>query len=419
MTDGLTRGQKGRNWCFTINNPSMEPAALLQEFEDKHIKYGVFQKEKGNSGTPHYQGYIELANNSRFSFVKKLLGGTAHIERRHGTAQQARDYCIKDDGRLEGPFEYGLFTAPKPGKRTDLQDAVAELAEHRSLLELANNYGSTFIRYHKGFASYLQVTAPRREHPPRVCLYYGGTGTGKTRKAMVENPDYFRKHPDSKWFDGYISQSCLLLDDFVGAASKMSLSFMLQLIDRYPFTLEIKGGYTELLSSKIIITTNNHPNTWYDYAKRQEQYRALKRRFQEVWVFDQNGYFRVDRDKFFGDTSYETPEDYRVIALTRPVALKRTQNFVDLTEELGLTKKSMIFPDLSQDIEDEQSTLDFTPDSFGSQMSESLSDLEDYSLDSEEEEEAPVKQPPKKRARTIPAKKVVLFKKPRQTKLKF
>jgi len=308
----------------------MEPTAFLQKLSHKSVKYAIFQKESGETGTIHYQGYLELAANYRFTFVKNLIGDNAHLERRRGTAEQARSYCSKTESRLDGPYEYGIFTHKQPGRRSDLQDAITDLAEHRSLNTLAINHGATFVRYNRGFSRYLQVTAKRRTQAPTISLYFGDTGTGKTRKVIEENPDYFRKHPDNKWFDGYNEHDVLLLDDFGGASSKMSLNYVLQLLDRYPFTIEIKGNFVELLATKIFITTNSHPNQWYDYSKRLTQYKALARRIHHVWVFDADGAFRVEHAKFFGDTPYQTPVDYRAIALKRPV-LHRQNATIDLT----------------------------------------------------------------------------------------
>lgn len=42
---------------FTINNPEAEPEAFCSKLESiPDIEYAVFQKEEGESGTPHFQG---------------------------------------------------------------------------------------------------------------------------------------------------------------------------------------------------------------------------------------------------------------------------------------------------------------------------------------------------------------------------
>ncbi len=333
MTDGH---KYGRNWCFTINNPTMDPAALLERFSGGNVKYGIFQTEYPKGGTKHYQGYIELAHSIRFKTVEKLLGGHAHIERRLGSASQARDYCRKDEDRLDGPYEHGVFTERKPGNRSDLHDAVAELAIHRDLSTLADNRGATFIRYHRGFAKYLEVTAGKRIRPPQVSLYFGPTGTGKTRKAYGDNTELFRKHPDTRWFDGLGEEDTVLLDDFNGATSKMSLNYILQLLDRYPFTVEVKGGHKNLLATNIIVTTNNHPYTWYDYSTREENYRALARRFHRVIYFGEDRpAFELDKDKFFGTGPYgaSQPTDYWSIRKIVPESAEESEDLFDYEEE--------------------------------------------------------------------------------------
>lgn len=305
-----------KNFMFTINNPTMDPTTLLESIAKPgtNIKYCIFQREKGETGTIHYQGYAELAHSKRFDSVSKLFP-TAHIESRRGTAVQARDYCQKPETQLEGPFEYGIFTEPKPGSRTDLSNAVTELALHRDISRIAVDHGPAFIKYHRGFEKYLEVTAPSRTEPPRVYLYFGPTGTGKTRLAYKDDKGLFRKHPDGRWFDGLRENDTVLLDDFNGAASKMSLSYVLQMLDRYPFDVEVKGGHKHLLAKTIVLTSNNHPNTWWDYNTRLEGYKALARRFHKVIYFGESESFEVDCKKFFGNTPYETPPSYTDIRL--------------------------------------------------------------------------------------------------------
>lgn len=82
---------RSRNWCFTINNYSMEDINRLKALEYKYI---VFGEEVGSKGTPHIQGYIEFKNARSFQSVSKKIKG--HIEKRKGNAIQASQYCKKD-----------------------------------------------------------------------------------------------------------------------------------------------------------------------------------------------------------------------------------------------------------------------------------------------------------------------------------
>lgn len=74
------------------------------------------QLEKGEQGTPHIQAFIHMPSNIRASAIKKL-DRRLHIEIVK-TNNGADDYCMKEDTRLEGPFEFGT----KPVKRNSKAD---------------------------------------------------------------------------------------------------------------------------------------------------------------------------------------------------------------------------------------------------------------------------------------------------------
>lgn len=244
------------------------------------------------------QGYIEFTKKKRPSWLKNNVSKKAHFEPRRGTAEQARDYCRKDESRVSGPYECGTWAPTTPGQRTDLEAAIDTL-KRDGLKRVAEEHPELLLKYSRGFQTLALFTAPRRRHPPTVSLYYGKTGTGKTRAAYDEYPDLYRKPPGHTWFDGYSNEECLLLDDFSGAASKTRLDYLLQLLDRYPIQLEVKGGHCQLLATTIIVTTNIHPCQWYDYSNRQEHLAALARRFHRVYTFVDGQRRRIDHEYFF------------------------------------------------------------------------------------------------------------------------
>jgi len=87
---------------FTKNNPE----APIQ-FDSDRMMYLVYQKEEGESGTPHFQGYVEFKRKLSFNTARALLGGDVWIHRRNGTQEQAVKYATKEDTRVEGPWEHG------------------------------------------------------------------------------------------------------------------------------------------------------------------------------------------------------------------------------------------------------------------------------------------------------------------------
>jgi len=154
---------------------------------------------------------------------------------------------------------------------------------------------------------------PRRGAAPTVFLLFGEPGCGKTRLVNDKYPigdACFKKAPDTRWFDGYDAHDVLLLDDFSGAASKMSLNYVLQLLDRYEMAVEVKGDTVPLLATKIFITTNNHPSTWFKWENRVVQYKALARRIHHVIGFTGIGPFLYNKALFFGEITSTSHGDY-------------------------------------------------------------------------------------------------------------
>lgn len=133
---------QGKFWVFTLNNPTETIT-----FPDT-VEYAVYQLEQGENGTRHYQGYVEFKKNIRLAGLKKFLK-TAHWEKRRGTQAEARDYCMKEDTRLEGPFEHGTFVVNAQGNRTDLEEA-SELVKLHGAKRVAREMPAVYAKFHRG-----------------------------------------------------------------------------------------------------------------------------------------------------------------------------------------------------------------------------------------------------------------------------
>ncbi len=301
-----------RHWCFTLNNPT-EYYATSVIFSEQVVaacghrfRYLVFQEETGESGTPHYQGYLELNGTTRLTWLKKNVSAEAHWEHRKGTREQARDYCMKDEGRTNGPWVEGDFNKGGQGKRNDLTGVINLAKTGASAEDIAQSFPILWIKFNKGIRSYMDIIAPARTEPPTIILCYGPTGTGKTKWAYDTHTKLFRKPCGNKWFDGYSGGNVILLDDFFGAASKMSLPYLLQLLDRYPIRVEVKGGSCMVLATTIVITSNYHPRKWYTWDDREESYRALARRIHTIYYFAEFGTPPMECSHDFFFCNYET-----------------------------------------------------------------------------------------------------------------
>lgn len=131
-----------RAWCFTLNNPDFAACALPYHPKERYV---VWQLERGESGTSHIQGYVELTQKSRLAAMTKWLPGS-HFEERRGTAQQAVAYVTKAATRVEGPFHRGEQGGHQ-GKRTDLKEVQDAIRAGASKLEIYDKFPEVAARY--------------------------------------------------------------------------------------------------------------------------------------------------------------------------------------------------------------------------------------------------------------------------------
>lgn len=302
------RASPAKNYCFTINNPTLDDLRRLQEAAgdlDRHgVVYLVFQHEVGEQGTFHVQGYVSFARKCRMdsTSTRRLLPRAA-LSVAKGSPAQNKAYCTKGDSRsdrtmylanyygdsslapadvaltacelLVGPFEYG--TPPDgQGRRTDLVKAGNFIKEGGSLRQLALDFTGTFVHNSRGLHSLkfmVDAVRGKQDRELEVFVFNGDTGSGKTHAALEycrsqDNPDdwFLLSHEGSgtMWFDGYEGESILVLDEFRGSWCKYS--WLLRVLDKYPLRLPIKGGHTWALWTKVIITTTHPWQTWYDVA---------------------------------------------------------------------------------------------------------------------------------------------------------
>lgn len=311
-----------RNWCFTWNadEENMEdfkwsdvgaacPCAGWPDAEPK-IAYLVCQVERApETGHVHVQGYIQFKAPMRMAALKKLCD-SAHWEPRFGTHDQAKAYCMKEDSRVNGPWELGQELGGQ-GKRNDLEAIVNLVKAKRTNLEIFDEVGSAAARWGKQICfarfTFSESDSDRQLQGVRVLVLYGATGAGKTYAAInliAGGKDYYiceaPSHKDSKvWFDGYETQKTLILDDFEG--SFCAYRYLLRLLDKYKLKIEVKGGHAWACWTTVVITSNIHPSGWYSGVDLA----PLRRRLTEIRLCEQQGaYKKVDFDEHLLDQDF-------------------------------------------------------------------------------------------------------------------
>jgi len=150
------------------------------------------------------------------------------------------------------------------GKRSDLLTIKEKIDNGSSLGDLwadAEAFPS-MVKYHKAFDVYQRVVTAKRRWMPVIITIFGPSGCGKTRWAYEVFPDLY-KHGDGDgtWFDGLDGNPVVLFDEMRGGRFK--LNYLLQLLDRYPMDVAVKGGFTPFVPKVVIMTSNFHPSTWY------------------------------------------------------------------------------------------------------------------------------------------------------------
>ena len=195
---------RGRYWCFTLNNPTTLEVRDLENAVDlsPDVTYVTFGRETGDSGTPHLQGYLELASKLRLGGVRKLPGlGRSHLELRAGSQEEAVAYCHKDD---PAPFVSGTLVPSTQGKRNDLAEVKSDLDSGKTQLEVAEAHFGSWCRYRKSFCAYQSLRNKRLARDVRVVVLYGPAGVGKTRLIFEHEPELFICPTDSlQWSTRY------------------------------------------------------------------------------------------------------------------------------------------------------------------------------------------------------------------------
>lgn len=283
--NSLSTNPCARRWCITDNSIGDKDPEKWSDTFDDNVKYAVWQLEKAKTGHLHIQAYLKFVKPIRISGIHKILPGV-HCEMSKADDQKNITYCTKVmcdkdptfHTQVKGPFFHG--ECDSQGKRRDLDELADLLHAGKTTDEIAEEQTASYIRYHKGIQATHQALQRKKAKTFRqvsVTVYWGETGTGKTRRCHEEAPGLFT--PDlagnTLWWDGYMGEDTVLFDDFYG---QVKISQMLRLLDGYNLPIPIKGGYTSANWTRVFITSNVHPDQWYTSESIPESVRSAFRR---------------------------------------------------------------------------------------------------------------------------------------------
>jgi len=263
--------ERARGWCWTINNPNGWDTADIERLIEA-AQYVCYGKEVGESGTPHYQGYVYFKEKKSLIRVKEFIP-RAHLERQRGTFDQAIDYTKKDgDWR-----EWGTRPSGPSGQKNQWKE-VLQLARAGNLQEIEDKFPSIFLRYHSKLLGLYK--------PQRVLVlptldnewWWGATGSGKSRALWEKYPEHYQK-PLNKWWDSYSNQEVVAIEEW-SPKNEVTASLLKIWADRYPFCAEVKGGTLQKIRPrKIIVLSNYKPE---DCFHNEQDLLPIRRRFKVV-----------------------------------------------------------------------------------------------------------------------------------------
>ncbi|AXH76233.1 MAG: helicase [Cressdnaviricota sp.] len=282
---------KARRYMFTLFAAAHEELRLLDYAAlPDYVSFVVYQRELcPTTHREHFQGYLELSKPMPFASLLRDCDQFegAHFDRCLGNQAQCIAYCRKEASQLEGPWEHGEKKGQ--GARSDLLAVKEAIDSGASMKRVAEDHFTEFVKYERGLRSYKRLQAPRRDWAMECYLYLGPSGTGKTRTVRDRFPNAYWK-PKGPWWDQYDGEEVVVIDEMYGHS--FPYTELLQLLDRYPHSVQCKGGTIEFTSKILVMTSNQDPADWYDPQRTHSGPWAsspLKRRLDEFCTIIRTG----------------------------------------------------------------------------------------------------------------------------------
>lgn len=280
----------------------------------EHIKYSVFQVEKGSSNeTEHIQMFLIFTIGKRFSTIKKLFP-TAHFEECKGNNVQCRDYCSKSDTRVSGPYEIGQFAEQR--SRTDIKNFFELLDSGVSDLEIRELYPSLYLKEFKKISELRMARKKeiysKQKRDVEVTFVYGPSGVGKSTYVdnLIQGEDCFRVDTfDNSAFTGYSGEDILLIDEFKG---QFNIQFMNRLLDCFPIKLRGLGSLIQACFTKVYIISNFSYRELYKSEQEENsgQYAGFVRRLHKIVRIDNSHKTFIERETVFEDIPKEKRSEF-------------------------------------------------------------------------------------------------------------
>lgn len=261
-----------RNFTFTSFHeldvvPTWQPGDLLR----KTFKYVAFAPETTSTGRVHLQGFASAWHPvSNFAAREAIRSHwpTAHVEQMKGCLATNEAYCSKENALTE----FGV-KPNEPGVKHSLLAYKRKIDDGENVLDIAEDdklFG-TYCQYRNGLHEYKSHRVHKKAcadgfRSPELHIRIGAPGTGKTRWVFDQ---YGYEHVtvmlpfngQRQWFPRYVGD--VVLFDDVQAGKILPIGEFKSLTDGHPKRVEYKGGETTWHPRVIVVTSNEHWNSWW------------------------------------------------------------------------------------------------------------------------------------------------------------
>lgn len=125
----------------------------------------------------------------------------------------------------------------------------------------------------------------RRRHKTKVHVRYGPSGSGKSEYFWDKYPNADDVRFVNGFLIGYNGGDVVIIDDL--KPDIIPCGLLLNLMDRYPCTVNVKGGEVEWSPKLLCITANHHPKVWSSSIYIQDdQVHPILRRIDKLEEID-------------------------------------------------------------------------------------------------------------------------------------
>ncbi len=272
--------------------------AMIKNGKVRHMRVGPVETcETTGKEHRHVCVYLwkEITGGARNGgVIGGMFGGThSWANPMRGRVMESEEYASKNG---DDCADYGL--PPMQGARHNLNEVFDTIKDGKLTAdeicvenpEMFHQYGRTIDR--------LEMIALRRRWRTWMteCTWFcGESGSGKSHKCMegFDPKTHFVKDLSVDWWDGYVGQEIVVLNEFRG---EIKFSMMLAMIDKWPLQVKVRGKESvPFLAKKILISSVKTPEEVYKHSldadavanceqwtRRVEVTRLMKRNFSET-----------------------------------------------------------------------------------------------------------------------------------------